>query len=398
MTTTARTRVLFVDDEPLVLQGLQRMLRPLNSQWDMAFVESGPKALEAMARDPYGVIVSDMRMPGMNGAELLGELSKSYPGTVRIILSGHADKNLIVQCVGTAHQFLSKPCEPEELKAAVARGHYFQNSIKSEILKEIIAKMDTLPSVPSLFHKIIEKLRDENCSLDDIADIIASDVAMTAKLLKVVNSAFFGLRREVTSAHEAVTFLGIDTIKALVLAANAFGCFEGAVRSPVNVETMWSHSVTVGNWCKRIAQHENGSRSETDECFLAGMLHDVGRLALSANLPELYSGAMAMASHEMIPLHRAEENVFGANHAEIGGWLLSLWGLPSRVVDAISFHHDPCHSGVTGFSALAALHAADAFASEQQENRCGAEAGLDLGYFTDRSLADKLDDWKSLMP
>ena len=398
MSDLSRTRVLFVDDEPLVLQGLQRMLRPLNNQWDMAFVESGPKALEAMASDPYSVIVSDMRMPGMNGAQLLEELSKTYPGTVRIILSGHADKNLIVQCVGTAHQFLSKPCEPDELKAAVARGHYFQNSIKSDVLKEIIAKMDTLPSVPSLFHKIIEKLRDENCSLEDVAEIIASDVAMTAKLLKVVNSAFFGLRREVANPHDAVAFLGIDTIKALVLAANAFGCFEGAVRSPVSVETMWSHSITVGNWCKRIAQHENGSRSEIDECFLSGMLHDVGKLALSTNVPELYSDALAVAASEMIPLHRAEEKVFGANHAEIGGCLLSLWGLPPRVVDAISFHHDPSRSAIEGFTALAALHSADAFASEQQENRCGAEAGLDLSYLTDRNLADKLDHWKSLKP
>src|SRR3954468_17031197 len=192
MSDASKTTVLFVDDEPMVLRGLQRMLRPLADEWEMAFVESGPKALEAMTKTPYSVVVTDMRMPEMNGAQLLGEISQKYPKSVRIILSGHADKNLIVQCVGTAHQFLAKPCEPDSLKAAVRRASQFEQSVNSDILKELIAQMETLPSMPELFHRITQKLRDEKCSLDDVGELIATDMGMTAKLLKLVNSAFFG--------------------------------------------------------------------------------------------------------------------------------------------------------------------------------------------------------------
>src|SRR5688572_29839281 len=272
MNTAAKTRVLFVDDEPLVLSGLRRMLRPLSHEWEMTFVEGGNQALQEMARNPYCVVVSDMRMPGMNGAQLFELVAKNYPQTVRIILSGHADKNLIIQCVSTAHQFLAKPCEPEALKAAIARARSFENSIKSSVLKELIAKMQTLPSVPSLFHEITQKVRDETCSLEDIGEIIAKDVGMAAKLLKLVDSAFFGLRREISSPVEAVTFLGVETINALVLAANAFGCYEEQKNSAMNVETIWGHSLQVGNWSRNIARNENCSQTEVDECFIAGLL------------------------------------------------------------------------------------------------------------------------------
>jgi HD-like signal output (HDOD) protein/CheY-like chemotaxis protein len=395
MSGASRTTVLFVDDEPMVLRGLQRMLRPLANEWEMAFVESGEKALEAMAKTAYSVVVTDMRMPGMNGAQLLGEISKSHPKSVRIILSGHADKNLIVQCVGTAHQFLSKPCEPEALKAAVERASQFERSLKSEILKELITKMETLPSMPELFHRITKELRDEKCSLDDVGDIIATDIGMTAKLLKLVNSAFFGLRRQVNNPHEAVTFLGLDTIKALVLAVNAFDSFEDKEPGPLSIDRLWAHSMSIGNWCKNIARHENCSDAEVDECFISGMLHDVGKLALSSNLSKEYQECLKIAETENISIHAAEEKVFGANHADVGGYLLSLWGLPGRVVDAIASHHNPSSSLVPGFGPLAAVHAADVFASEAEE---GAAITLDEEYIQARALREKLEAWKDLKP
>lgn len=398
MMQLAKTRILFVDDEPLVLSGLRRMLRPLSNEWDMAFVESGAQALEVMAADSYNVIVSDMRMPGMNGAQLLQELAKTYPKTVRIILSGHADKNLIVQCVGSAHQFLAKPCEPDALKTAIGRARSFESSIKSDVVREIVAKMHTLPSVPVLFHEITKKLQDDNCSLEDVAEIIASDVAMTAKLLKLVNSAFFGLRRQISSPIEAVSFLGVDTIKALVLGANAFGCFEEAPGAKQHVEQVWNHSVLIARWCKQIARHEERPRAEVEECFISGLLHDVGKLALSVNSASLYLQALKLAKAENIPDYVAEEKVFGADHADIGGALLSLWGLPARVVDAISFHHHPSRSVVEGFGALAAVHASDAFESADNEATSRAPAVCDESFFERQNLSAHLESWKDLRP
>ena len=390
MTAALKTRVLFVDDEPLVLQGLQRMLRPMRDRWEMVFVESGAKAMDAMDQDPFHVVVSDMRMPGMNGAQLLAELSRRHPKTVRMILSGHADKNLIIQCVGTAHQFLAKPCEPEALKAAVARACGFEQSLKCERLKELITKMETLPSMPSLFHEIVAKLRDDNCSLDDVAALLASDLGITAKLLKLVNSAFFGLCRPVSNPMEAVSYLGFDTIKALVLAVNAFSCFEEAPRGPLNLDSLWKHSMQVGNWARAIARAENLPPAEVDECFISGMLHDVGKLALSVNLPGLYHEAVALASAERIPAHAAEDKIFGANHADAGGFILSLWGLPGRVVDAIAYHHHPSSSVLKSMGPLAAVHAANVFSGSDPF------AELDQSFIAELGLQPNLEAWKSL--
>jgi putative nucleotidyltransferase with HDIG domain len=398
MSVVTKTRVLFVDDEPLVLQGLQRMLRRLTNEWEMAFVTSGPAALKEMESAPYNVVISDMRMPGMSGADLLSQVAKTYPKTVRLILSGHADKNLIVQCVGSAHQFLAKPCEPDDLKSAVRRAQRFEDSVQCDILKELIAKMETLPSVPTLFHQIMRKIQDENCSLDDIAELIASDLAMTAKLLKVVNSAFFGLKRQVNNPVEAVSFLGLDTIKALVLAVNAFCCFDEKDAGPLSLENLWSHSLEVANWSRAIARHENASQTHIDESFISGMLHDIGKLALSSNLPARYREAVELARREKLSIYTAEEKIFGANHADVGGYLLSLWGLPARVVDAISFHHQPSSSVIEGYMPLAVVHAADVLSNETEATPIGQRLTVDESYFTSHNLTEKLPVWRTLKP
>ena len=387
--TSSKIRVLFVDDEPFVLQGLQRLLRPMRHEWDMLFVDSGAEAMEQMAKQPFEVVVTDMRMPGMNGAQLLFEVKRTYPKTVRLILSGHADKDLILKCVGTAHQFLAKPCEPEALRIAILRAGAFENSVRSEKIKSLIAQMDCLPSIPTIFNEIIEKLQREDTSVEDIGNIIARDLSMTAKLLKLVNSAFFGLRRQVSSPIDAVTYLGLDTIKSLVLAVNAFSSFDGRETDPISLTALWSHSLEVADWSKRIAFSERVDKPTVEECFISGMLHDIGKLAFAVNLPEDYRKAATLAEAEQLSLSEAEESVFGANHAEVGGYLLSLWGLPTSVVEAISSHHDSkaiCNS--PELTPLVAIGAANSFSHEKK-----GDAPCILFH---EGSGERINDWRSL--
>ncbi len=137
-------RILFVDDEPLVLQGLQRMLRTMRNEWDMAFAEGGEAGLALLAEAPFDVVVSDMRMPGMNGAQFLREVMRLYPTTVRLVLSGHADKDLVSQCVGVAHQYLNKPCDADTLKSTIQNALFLGNELASNDVKKIIGSIDTL--------------------------------------------------------------------------------------------------------------------------------------------------------------------------------------------------------------------------------------------------------------
>ena len=208
------SRVLFVDDDPLVLQGLQRMLRPQRGEWDMTFAGSGAEALKFLGATTVDVVVSDMLMPGMNGAQLLAEVMRLHPETIRIILSGHANKDLILQCVGCTHQYLSKPCEPDALRAVIRRATSLETNLENARVKELVAKLGELPTIPALYSQVVTALNDPDTTVAEVGRIVEQDPAMTAKLLKLVNSAYFGLRRQVSSAAEAAAYLGIDTIKS----------------------------------------------------------------------------------------------------------------------------------------------------------------------------------------
>ena len=176
-----KKRILFVDDETMILQGLERTLRPLRNEWEMAFANSGPRALDLMNQAPFDVVISDMRMPGMNGAELLTEVLKKFPKTVRLILSGHADRDLVLKCVGSTHQYLSKPCNPDELKSAIRRAGNLDQSLRDKSLGQLISRMDRLPSIPSLYVAIVEKLQDPDCGISDIGDIVAFEAAIRCR-------------------------------------------------------------------------------------------------------------------------------------------------------------------------------------------------------------------------
>ncbi|MFO1512618.1 MAG: response regulator [Verrucomicrobiota bacterium] len=291
-----KPRILFVDDEALVLQGLQRTLRTMRNEWEMTFVDSGAAALEFMRVTPVEVVVTDMRMPGMNGAQLLAEVMKWHPKTVRLVLSGHADQELILKCVGSTHQYLSKPCEPEMLRSTVARALDLESTLKNERLQKLIAQMDHLPSVPSLYSAIVEKMNDPEASLAEAGAIIARDIGMTAKILKLVNSAFFGLRREVASPAEAVAYIGLDTIKSLVLSLHVFSQYEPAEPGDFSLGALWTHSLSTGAAAKRIAQIEKMDRKLVDEAFVAGLLHDAGKAALAFNFPDQYGETLRLAA------------------------------------------------------------------------------------------------------
>lgn len=387
--------ILFVDDERMVLDGLRRMLHPMRNEWDMEFLESGMEALNRMEERSFDVVVADMRMPGMTGAELLNQVMKRHPKTVRLILSGHADKDLILQCVGSTHQYLSKPCNADALKATVLRASSLDSILQNDRLKLLVGKMRQLPSISSLYMEIVEKANEPDAPLEEVARIIVTDPGMTANILKLVNSAFFGLKRELSSAAEAVGYIGLDTIKALVLSIHAFTQFSNPNQGGLMVESLWEHSMRVAARSKRIAKLEDAENKTVDEAFTAGILHDVGKLVLAANLPDEYALAMEMASNDKLEFRDAETHVFGANHADVGGYLLGLWGLPVPVVEAIVLHHQPEQSTHAGFCALSAVHAADALEWElSQASPNVVRSQLNMEYLKAINKTDRIDVWR----
>jgi putative nucleotidyltransferase with HDIG domain len=354
-----KTQILFVDDDLNVLDGLRRALHTQRDEWDMHFAASGPEALELMASRPIDMLVSDMRMSPMNGAELLQSVMERYPSAIRIILSGYADSELIMKSVGVTHQFISKPCDPEILKSILNQTIGLKSLLSNKYVKEIVSNLDSLPSLPSQYSELEDELRSPDTSIKKIGGIISKDPAMTAKILQLVNSAFFGLRKNISNTADAVMYLGVDRIQHLFLAVHAFTQFKAPASSDFSIERLWEHCISTAAMAKRIAEQEDASREIVNASFTAGLLHDIGKLMLSCRLSEKYADAVRIARSDLIPLYQAEQQVLSATHAEIGAYLLGIWGLPGAVVEATAFHHRPKDAPSKDFCALTALHAAD---------------------------------------
>lgn len=359
--TTAMERyaVLFVDDEPLVLQGLQRMLRTERQNWTMRFVRSGAEALHVLENEAFDAVVSDLRMPEMNGAELLTQVMGRHPHMVRIVLSGEMDRDLTFKTVHCAHQYLAKPCDADTLKATLGRAFALRRLISDRRLKSLLPRLEVLPSLPALYTEILGEIQAPNSSFQKVGELIARDVAMTAKILQLVNSAFFGLARRVASPQEAVSLLGYDTVKALVLSAKVFSQFELKRIPGLWLDALWRHSLETSLFTRGIGLAEKMPRKAQDEAFTAGILHDLGKLILAQNFPDDYAEALTQSCRQPRPLWEIETECFGASHADLGAYLMGLWGIGDEVVGAIARHHELTGAAAPGRVA-AVVYAANA--------------------------------------
>jgi putative nucleotidyltransferase with HDIG domain len=392
-------RIVFVDDEPRVLDALQRMLRPCRKEWEMEFAGDGESALALMAAAPFDVIVTDMRMPSMDGAALLQLVRERFPGVIRIILSGYFDKDAALRSVPVAHQFLAKPCDPGQLRAAIECCCNLYSVLPDEAVRRIVGTVGELPALPKTSTALVRLLEEPDIPVEKIARVIECDVAMTAKVLQLANSAFFHSSREVSSLRIAVGYLGIDVLRQLVMSVELFHLFSlGTVCIGFSLEDFQRHSVLTA----RIAAGLPLAAADRTVATMAALLHDAGKLVFVARLRESFERALTISQKDRRPLYLVEQELTGSNHAEVGAYLLGLWGLPKSIISAVSQHHRPAvaAAGAHGLDAVAAVHIADSLAREQAggagEN-CGfAEAGPNLEYLTELGIADRLPEWREM--
>ena len=387
-------RILFVDDEPMVLFGLQRSLRSMREEWEMAFVTNGAEALQLMEREPFDIIVTDMRMPVMTGAELLEQVKCRFPQCFRIILSGQADQQTILRAVDPTHQYLAKPCDTNELKKRLTRAFAVRGLLKNEELQAVVSRLEALPSLPSLYLEVTSELENREPSLPRIGHLISEDMAMTAKILQLVNSAFFGLRCRISSPKQAVQMLGLDTLRALVLTTHVFDKFRTHSLGEEETSYLWKHSFAVAGFAKHIATAEKANRQLVDDCFTAGLLHDAGKLILAFTMQNKYQHVLDAVRNNGQNLIAAETEIIGCNHAEVAAYLLGLWGLPEAVIDGVAWHHAPSGSMQTGFSTTVATHVASIFHDLQFPFWMRDDVPLDVEYLNKNNLAGRELIWR----
>ncbi|MEO1595250.1 MAG: response regulator [Pseudomonadota bacterium] len=383
-------RIVFVDDEQNILQGLRRMLRPMRHEWEMHFADSADAALEIMRDGEFDVVVTDMRMPGKDGAALLEIVRQEHPGTARIILSGHAEQEMAIRSVAATHQFLAKPCDAETLRNTVQRTCRLRGMLASDRLRKLTAEVGQMPSVPEVYQRISAEMGKDEPSLAEISTIVSEDLGMTAKLLQLVNSAFFGLRRHVASVDHAVAYLGMDVIRSLVLSESAFKAFDHA-RAGVSPDTLMRRGRRVAALAKAIARHESDNKVVADEAFQAGMMHELGKLILAAELPSEYQRVSeSIAAGEA--QDAAERDAFEVTQGEVGAYLLGLWGLADGIVEALAYHREPARTDVSGFAPIVAVHAAAALTSIGEPDALP----LDEAWLEGIGLAESAKTWRDL--
>ncbi len=384
-------RILFVDDEQAVLEGLRGMLHRQRRLWDMTFTQDPRAALDELGRAPFDVVVADMRMPGMDGAELLGQVKERYPAVARLVLSGHADHATVARALPVAQQYLSKPCDGDVLLRVIERVCELQGLVAGTAVREIVGRMDRLPSIPATYFSLTRSIEDPTARTDEIARIVQTDPAMCAKVLQMVNSAYFGLSRPMSSVAHAISYLGLDLLKGLALTLNVFAATKRRTPAGLSFEKVQQRSILTARLAKQMLRDP----AEAETAFTAGLVHGVGTIILALTMPDRFAEVVRRVRDTGAPAHVVERELLGATHAEVGGYLLGVWGLPLPIVEAVAYHHALPATQRGRMDAPLAVHVGDALAGSALSGR-NAPVEIDLAALDAAGVSHELPRWRDL--
>jgi len=390
-------RIMFVDDDEFLLDGLRDGLRAHRRAWAMTFVSSGEEALALLEIEPPDVLISDLRMPGMDGATLLELARDRCPAAIRIVLSGHADIKVVARAAGAAHRLIAKPCETSELVRVIERSCALQDLARRVELDGRPIGASSLPSVPRRYAQLTELLSSGSGGAADIARIVETDIGTAAKVLQLANSAYFGRRSPISNVCEAVAYLGLDTLRALVLHTEAVREFR--VDPPIpgfELETLQRHCTRVARVAAALAAQTGAGASQS--AFTAGLLHDVGLLILAAQDGDGLAQTIACAREQMRPIHLVERERHSVAHADIGAHLMALWGLPHVVTEAVAGHHGGEWLKLP-FDVVSVVYVANILVEELEAELLPGAAPpseLDLEYLERTGQSERLASWRQL--
>lgn len=396
---TDSLRVLFVDDEQGLLDGLRRSLHRRVGNWELKFVDNGKEALEMMRENPFDVIVSDMRMPGMDGVELLDKIRTHFPNTIRFVLSGFSDRQMILKSVGLTHQFFSKPCVPEHLIHAIEFSASLYKHLNSSSVQKVICDIKCLPTPPVTYTEMTRELNGPDPSIEKLSELVMHDSAISARVLQMVNSAFFGIGRSVSDIEQATMFLGVENLRSLVLIIGMSKETFSTLRNFFDLDLYTHHSVEVGSISQEIAKRIGWSRNDSQVAFTAGLLHDMGKLIMATHFDKTYMRHPTFSMHtpDTEQVQELENETFGINHAHIGAALLALWGIPPKVVNAVAYHHKPQDDVVQGVSLSTIIHVANAAAYlrklDEEAKQKEMPKLISFDFITSIGIEEDVRDW-----
>jgi HD-like signal output (HDOD) protein len=388
-------RVLFVDDDTSIIESLRDALRPWRREWHSTFACGGDAALERLREERFDVVVSDMRMPGIDGVALLRRVQELQPQAVRIVLSGSTETDVLARAAAVAHRFLAKPCDVHELARVMTQATTLGETSRTQRLLQTVSGATALPCEPGLYGELSALLASELASMADVTRLIEGDIAITAKLLQLTNSAYVGFPRVVTRVEEAVSLLGLSIVKAIVLSAHALEAYRPA--RPIagfSIDALDHHATMVAALTRSLLP----AGAVQEHACAAAMLHNIGWLVLAAEDPDHLGALLESARALERPLDAVERERGAPTHADLGAHLLALWGMPETIVAAVAHHHLPPAPTEPGLDAVAAVHIAVGLIAEQSPAWASGlhSVRLDAAYLEAVGVADRIETLRRL--
>lgn len=381
--------ILLVGGNETELGEVRDELARLAPTWDLLWVPTGVEALNQFTRRNWDAVIADLALGDLTGLQLLGRVLQQWPDTHRLILADLGEPDALLRCVGGVHQFLIRPCDAQRLQVVLERVFSSRIWLPTQAVQPLLGKLPSVPSPASEYHAAVELL--ENDRLDAAAGVIAADPPMCAKILQLANSAAYGPVLDEADAVNSVRELGLVNVRRTLLLAHTFSAFRGFEGLHFSIEALWEHSRRVARLARRIAETEDAPPDVVTQAATAGLLHDLGKVVLAANLPDHCQRLAKLVASARLTLWDAEMDVFGATQSEVGGTLLNLWGLPMPIVEAVALYRHPARFLSNSFSPLTAVHAATALAGATDFG--AARNRLDLDYLGELNLISHIPEW-----
>ena len=353
-------RLLFVDDAPEILSAIRRSF--FDSEYDVLTAESGMSALDILKTTEISLIVSDLRMPEMDGYQLLAAVKREYPHVIRIILSGYSDEKLVLKALqkNIAKVYLLKPWDNDVLRKLVDQLFCTEDLLRSSNVLSLINNVGELPTLKQSYRNILS-LIDQDAEIPEIIRSIETDQSIAAKILHIANSAFYGLRTG--SVAKAVRYLGLNTMRSLVLTTPIMDVFSKPRRGNNFAEEQLAVAMRTNRILSLIYERYLHKKMD-DMSSIAGLMHNVGKTLLYTIYQKKYCALVKEATAVGRNIMDAERDVFGVSYSEVGGYLLQWWDMPFAMVEAAVYHNNPLDERIVNHELVMAVHLAKKFACE----------------------------------
>lgn len=353
-----KTSILFVTTDEKLMSELIRNIVPIQDDYSIFFADNGERCLQILANNKIDFVFSSANIIMPTGANILNEIKRLFPEVIRFALVPNLDNQTVAQISQYVHQLVPPPYTKETIVERIQRTLHIQKILNNEKVVNLVKNTTTLPSLPEIYIQIEQETAKPDFSLIKIANLISKDPNLTAKILQIVNSAYFGLQKEITNINFALSYLGVNVIKSLIFYIHLFSHFKITSENRKHLEKFWQHSLVVASNSYHLANKYLQEKYEIDSSYTAGVLHDVGKFIL-LNTYTYPQNIILLAEQKAIDNLEAELEIYECTHAEIGAYLLGLWGFPLHIVEAVAYHHQPSLLNKSKLNLATIIHLAD---------------------------------------